>query len=74
VRASRSDIVVGAEIPGQVPFDSPAGRWTLFATVLGSGLAYLDATLVSVALPAIGREFDSGVSICSLSSRRIRSP
>lgn len=50
----------------QLRLASTAGRWTLFATVLGSGLAYLDATLVSVALPAIGREFDSGVASLQL--------
>ncbi len=32
------------------------------ATVLGSGMAALDATVVGIALPAIGREFHSGVS------------
>jgi len=33
---------------------SPAGRWVLLVTVLGSGLVVLDATVVNVALPAIG--------------------
>ncbi len=42
-----------------VPLDSPQGRWLLAATVLGSGLASIDATVVSVALPAIGRSFDA---------------
>jgi EmrB/QacA subfamily drug resistance transporter len=40
--------------PG-VRFATPAGRWLLAATVLGSGMAFLDATVVNVALPAIGR-------------------
>ena len=31
-----------------------AGRWVLLATVLGSGLAMLDATVVNIALPTIG--------------------
>ena len=35
----------------QVRFGEPAGRWVLLATVLGSGLAMLDATVVNVALP-----------------------
>jgi hypothetical protein len=34
---------------------SPAGRWVLLVTVLGSGLVVLDATVVNVALPAIGQ-------------------
>src|SRR2546429_109265 len=38
------------------------GRWTVTATVLGSGMAALDATVVGIALPAIGREFHAGVA------------
>lgn len=47
----------------QVPsvrLSSPQGRWLLLATVLGSGLAMLDATVVNVALGRIGTEFDAG--------------
>jgi MFS family permease len=32
------------------------------ASVLGSGIAAIDATVVGVALPAIGREFHIGVA------------
>jgi EmrB/QacA subfamily drug resistance transporter len=39
-----------------------AGRWVLLATVLGSGLAMLDSTVVNIALPTIGRDFDAGLS------------
>jgi EmrB/QacA subfamily drug resistance transporter len=39
-----------------------AGRWVVTATVLGSGMAALDATVVGIALPAIGREFHAGVA------------
>lgn len=38
------------------------GRWLLIATVLGSALAQLEATVVNVALPVIGRELGAGVS------------
>ncbi len=38
---------------------STAGRWVLLATVLGSGLAMLDGTVVNIALPSIGEEFDA---------------
>jgi MFS family permease len=38
------------------------GRWVVAATVLGSGMAALDATVVGIALPAIGRDFHAGVS------------
>src|ERR1035438_9176309 len=38
------------------------GRWVVAATVLGSGMAALDATVVGIALPAIGRNFGAGVT------------
>src|ERR1700730_18502485 len=38
---------------------SPDGRWVLLVTVLGSGLVALDATVVNVALPAIGQSLDA---------------
>src|SRR5216684_309570 len=38
------------------------GRWVVTATVLGSGIAALDATVVGIALPAIGRDFHAGVA------------
>lgn len=43
----------------QVRFGEPAGRWVVLATVLGSGLAMLDATVVNVALPRIGEDLDA---------------
>src|SRR5215469_4730422 len=41
--------------------DSSASRWVLIASVLGSGTAFLEGTVVNVALPAIGRDFGIGV-------------
>src|SRR2546421_10180916 len=38
------------------------GRWVVAATVLGSGMAALDATVVGIALPAIGRDFHAGIA------------
>lgn len=35
------------------------GRWVLAATIAGSGVASLDATVVNVALARIGRDFDA---------------
>ncbi|GAA4717693.1 MFS transporter [Phytohabitans rumicis] len=40
-----------------VRYAEPAGRWVLLATVLGSGLTFLDATVVNIALPRIGEDF-----------------
>src|ERR1700684_1515993 len=42
--------------------DPAPGRWGLAATVLGSGVAALDATVVGIALPAIARDFHASVS------------
>jgi EmrB/QacA subfamily drug resistance transporter len=36
-------------------------RWVLLATVLGSGIAFLDGTLVNVALPAIADDLGAGL-------------
>jgi EmrB/QacA subfamily drug resistance transporter len=41
---------------------SPAGRWVLLVTVLGSGLVVLDATVVNVALPAISQDFGANLT------------
>ncbi len=38
------------------------GRWVLLATVLGSGIAQLDGTVVNVALPHIGDDLSVGLS------------
>jgi EmrB/QacA subfamily drug resistance transporter len=35
------------------------GRWVLLATILGSAIAAIDSTVVGIALPTIGREFDA---------------
>jgi EmrB/QacA subfamily drug resistance transporter len=43
-------------------YASPRGRWVLAATVLGSGIASLDATVVGIALPRIGKDFGSDVA------------
>jgi len=38
------------------------GRWVLLAAVLGSGIALLDATVVNIALPTLGRELDADLA------------
>lgn len=42
--------------PDGVVVDSAAGRWVVGIAVLGSGMAFLDSTVVNVALPEIGRD------------------
>ena len=48
--------------PGELRYRSPAGRWVLVATVLGSGLVMLDASVVNVALPTIAQDFGAGLA------------
>ncbi len=50
-----------ADGDGQLSFGTSRGRWVIAATVLGSGIAAIDATVVGIALPTIGRAFHSGV-------------
>jgi EmrB/QacA subfamily drug resistance transporter len=50
-----------ADAPG-LAYSSPAGRWVLAVSVLGSGIVALDATVVNIALPVIGRDFGTGVA------------
>ncbi|HVF14648.1 MAG TPA: MFS transporter, partial [Acidimicrobiales bacterium] len=45
-----------------VRFGTATGRWVIGATVLGSGMAFLDGTVVNVALPAIADDLDTGLS------------
>jgi EmrB/QacA subfamily drug resistance transporter len=47
---------------GGLVFESAGGRWLLAVTILGSGLTFLDGTVVNVALPEIGRDLDAGTS------------
>jgi EmrB/QacA subfamily drug resistance transporter len=48
--------------PGSLRYASAQGRWVLLATVLGSAIASIDATVVGIALPAIGRDFHTGLA------------
>jgi EmrB/QacA subfamily drug resistance transporter len=48
--------------PEPVTLGTAQGRWLVAVTVLASGVAFVDATAVQVALPAIGRELDSSLS------------
>ena len=46
----------------ELQYRSSAGRWVVVGTVLGSGMASVDATVVGIALPTIGREFHATVA------------
>jgi EmrB/QacA subfamily drug resistance transporter len=45
-----------------VAFSSGAGRWLIAVTVAGSGMAFLDGTVVNVALPKIGEDLNASTS------------
>jgi MFS family permease len=48
--------------PRRVPSAAPGARWLIAAAVLGSGIAFLDSTVVNVALPAIERDLRAGLT------------
>ena len=52
MRAPCDDAVVRSA-NGGVPCTTAARRWVLAATILGSSLAFIDSTVVNVALPAL---------------------
>lgn len=39
-----------------------AARWVVAATVLGSGMVFIDGTVVDVALPAIGDDLEASLT------------
>ncbi|GAA5117465.1 MFS transporter [Pseudonocardia adelaidensis] len=47
-------------VAGELRMGTAAGRWVLVTTVLGSGLAMIDGTVVNVALERIGTDLDAG--------------
>lgn len=54
-------VVLGAPRPGEPP---PRARWILAATVLGSSMAFIDGTVVNIALPTL--QADLGASIADV--------
>ena len=48
--------------PRPLTLASTGGRWMIAVTVLGSGMAFLDGTVVNVALPDIGRDLHASTS------------
>lgn len=51
------------EIAALPALRSPAGRWVVAATIMGSGVAFLDGSVVNVALPAIARDLGGGLAV-----------
>jgi EmrB/QacA subfamily drug resistance transporter len=46
---------------GALHLSTARGKWVLTATVLGSAMAQLDATVVGIAQPAIGKDFHAQI-------------
>src|ERR1044072_4097754 len=44
------------------PCDKSRGRWVLAATILGSSMAFIDGTVVNVALPALQSNLNATVT------------
>ncbi len=56
-----SDEAVIRSAGAAVPCKPASGAWILAATILGSGIAFIDSTVVNVALPAIQADFHATV-------------
>jgi EmrB/QacA subfamily drug resistance transporter len=55
-------VTPGAQQRQPVALGTAPGNWLVVVTVLASGMAFLDATAVQVALPSIGRELHASLS------------
>src|SRR5437868_11316826 len=47
--------------PATAPCSKSAGRWVLAATTLASSMAFIDGTVVNVALPALQAELNASI-------------
>ena len=45
-----------------LPLDASIARWTLVASILGSSMAFIDGSVVNVALPAIQHDLGGGLA------------
>jgi EmrB/QacA subfamily drug resistance transporter len=54
--------MVEAQPDERIAFGTARGRWVLAATALGSGMAFLDGTVVNVALPAMGSDLNAEIA------------
>src|SRR6266849_586360 len=60
MRPPCDEAVVGTGV-AEVPCEAKARPWILAATILGSSMAFIDSTVVNVALPAIQASFHATV-------------
>jgi hypothetical protein len=55
-------LAVAPAVRAGLSYASGPGRWVLLVTVLGSAMASIDATVVGLARPAIGRDFGASLT------------
>src|SRR5580698_4267057 len=55
------DVIAAQSMAATVPCVKEARVWVLAATILGSSLAFIDSTVVNVALPALQASFHATV-------------
>lgn len=60
IRAPCDENVIRAGT-GRAPCSRSSARWVLAATILASSMAFIDSTVVNVALPALQRELNASV-------------
>jgi EmrB/QacA subfamily drug resistance transporter len=61
VASQEQAVATGPTPGGGLRLKTAAGRWVIFATVLGTGIVFLDGTVVNIALPTIGRDFGASL-------------
>lgn len=49
-------------VPASAPCGASARKWVLAATILGSSMAFIDGTVVNVALPALQKELQATIA------------
>jgi EmrB/QacA subfamily drug resistance transporter len=54
--------MVDTQPEDRIAFGTARARWVLAATALGSGMAFLDGTVVNVALPAMGEDLGADIA------------
>jgi len=54
---------------GAIRMSEASGKWIVAGAVLGSAVVALDATVVNVALPSIGRDLHAGVAGAAMDRR-----
>ena len=71
-RADAGDPTPTGALAEPLALSSGRGRWVIASTVLGSGIAFLDATVVGIALPSIEPRLPRGRRHAAVGRHRLR--